>query len=196
MLENKPAPRSEPNATEGHAFTESAGPLQEFIERVIEIKRVSKVVKGGKRMRMSATVVAGDGKGNVGIGHGKASEVAQAVRKATLRAKKNLSPVSVKDNTIPHETVGKYSASRVLLKPASKGTGLVACPKVRAVLEAAGIKDCLTKSLGSNSSYNLATATLLALQKLRTIEEIAKNRNKPISHLVAKKGTGCESTVN
>jgi small subunit ribosomal protein S5 len=196
MLEKRPAQRSESSNPGRQAFTEVAGSVLEFIERVIEIKRVSKVVKGGKRMRLSATVVVGDGKGSVGVGHGKASEVAQAVRKATLRAKKNLSPVSIKDNTIPHETIGKYSASRVLLKPASKGTGLVACPKVRAVLEAAGIKDCLTKSLRSNSSYNLAIATLLALQQLRTIDEIAKNRNKPIAHLIAKKGMVSESTVS
>ncbi|MEO0084930.1 MAG: 30S ribosomal protein S5, partial [candidate division WOR-3 bacterium] len=144
-------------------------------------------VKGGKRLRISACVVVGDGKGMVGIGHGKAAEVALAVQKATLRAKKNLTPVAIKGTTIPHETFGKFSASRVLLKPAASGTGLVACPKVRAVLEAVGIKDCLTKSLGSNSSYNLALATLKALKQLRTIEEIAHSRNKPLSYLVTKK---------
>jgi len=176
--------------------SEEGYPIQEFIERVIEIKRVSKVVKGGKRMRISATVVAGDGKGNIGVGHGKAAEVAQAVRKATIRAKKNFSLVSIKNNTIPHQTTGKYSASLVLLRPASKGTGLVACPKVRAVLEAAGIKDCLTKSLKSNNSYNLAIATLKALHQLRTIEEIARVRNKPISHLVAKKEATSESPIS
>jgi small subunit ribosomal protein S5 len=187
MLEKGTAQRGDTEAKERTVLGESAIPFEEFIERVIEIKRVSKVVKGGKRMRLSATVVVGDGKGNVGVGHGKASEFAQAVRKATLRAKKNLNPIAIKCNTIPHETTGKYSASLVLLKPASPGTGLVACPKVRAVLEAVGIKDCLTKSLRSNSSFNLAIATLKALQQLRNIDEIAKIRNKPISHLVIKR---------
>ncbi len=182
-------------ATPGSS-SEEGFPIQEFIERVIEIKRVSKVVKGGKHMRISATVVAGDGKGNIGVGHGKAAEVAQAVRKATIQAKKSFFRVSIKDNTIPHQTTGKYSASLVLLRPASKGTGLVACPKVRAVLEAAGIKDCLTKSLKSNNSYNLAIATLKALQQLRTIDEVARIRNKPISHLVAKKETPNESPIS
>ncbi len=185
-----------PGGTTPGASSEEGFPIQEFIERVIEIKRVSKVVKGGKHMRISATVVAGDGKGNIGVGHGKAAEVAQAVRKATIQAKKSFFRVSIKDNTIPHQTTGKYSASLVLLRPASKGTGLVACPKVRAVLEAAGIKDCLTKSLKSNNSYNLAIATLKALQQLRTIDEVARIRNKPISHLVAKKETPNESPIS
>lgn len=176
--------------------SEGATPTQELIERVIEIKRISKVVKGGKRMRISATVVVGDGKGNIGIGHGKAAEVAQAVAKATIRAKKNFFPVAIKSNTIPHATTGKYGASLVLLKPASKGTGLVASPKVRAVLEAAGIKDCLTKSLRSNNAFNVAIATLRALEQLRTIEQIARLRNKPISHLVAKKGVPSESAIS
>ncbi len=176
--------------------SEGATPTQELIERVIEIKRISKVVKGGKRMRISATVVVGDGKGYIGIGHGKAAEVAQAVAKATIRAKKNFFPVAIKSNTIPHATTGKYGASLVLLKPASKGTGLVASPKVRAVLEAAGIKDCLTKSLRSNNAFNVAIATLRALEQLRTIEQIARLRNKPISHLVAKKGVPSESAIS
>lgn len=184
------------SAPEVSTYNETTIPAQEFIERVIELKRVSKVVKGGKRIRIQATVVVGDGKGNVGIGHGKAAEVAVAVKKATLRAKRNLIPVAIKENTIPHETMGKFGASRVLLKPASKGTGLVACPKVRAVLEAAGVKDCLSKSLRSNTAYNLASATLNALRQLRTIEEIARYRNKPISHLVIKKEGVSESQAN
>ncbi len=187
MLDKRAPQNGETTTPEATTYLETTPQVPEFIERVIDIKRVSKVVKGGKRLRISATVVVGDGRGTVGIGHGKAAEVALAVKKATLRAKKNLTPVAIKGNTIPHESVGKYSASRVLLKPASKGTGLVACSKVRAVLEAAGVKDCLTKSLGSNSAYNLAIATLNGLRQLRTIEEIARFRNKPISYLVIKK---------
>lgn len=159
-------------------------PEQELIERVINIKRVSKVVKGGKRMKLSASVVVGDGNGQVGLGHGKASEVISAVRKATARAKKDMVRVSVKGRTIPHETVGKYVASRVMVKPASEGTGLIACPQVRAVLEAAGLTDALTKSLGSRNPYNTARATIEALLKLRTIDQVAAARNKPIGHLV------------
>ncbi|MDH5186562.1 MAG: 30S ribosomal protein S5 [candidate division WOR-3 bacterium] len=186
----------EPGSGISRAGLEATVPIPEFIERVIEVKRVSKVVKGGKRMRISATVVAGDGKGHIGVGHGKASEVAQAVRKASLRAKKSFFLVSTKGNTIPHAVTGKYSASRVLLKPASTGTGLVACPKVRAVLEAAGIKDCLTKSLGSNNSYNIAIATLNGLRRLRNLEQIARFRNKPISHFVMKKGVESEGDIS
>jgi small subunit ribosomal protein S5 len=158
----------------------------EFIERVINLKRVSKVMKGGKRMKMSASVVVGDGKGQVGLGHGKASEVAAAVRKATTRARKDMVRVSTKGHTVPHETNGKYGASRVMVKPAAPGTGLIACPQVRAVLEAAGLRDALSKSLGSRNAYNTARATIRALQDLRTIDEVAAARNKPVSHYVKK----------
>jgi small subunit ribosomal protein S5 len=158
----------------------------ELIERVISIKRVSKVMKGGKRMRLSASVVVGDGKGMVGLGHGKAAEVAVAVRKATTRARKDMVRVSIAGHTIPHETKGKYGASRVLVKPAARGTGLIACPQVRAVLEAAGLNDGLSKSLGSRNAYNTARATIVALQQLRTIEQVAAARNKPVSHLARK----------
>lgn len=157
-----------------------------MIERVIQIKRVAKVVKGGKRMKISATVVAGDGHGKVGIGHGKAIEVAQAVRKATTRAQKNMVSVSVRGGTIPHVVAGKYSSSKVLLRPAGAGTGLIACAQVRAVLEAAGLKDVLTKALGSRNPHNLAVATLSAMQSLRTLGEIAQVRNKAIGHFVEK----------
>jgi ribosomal protein S5 len=127
----------------------------ELIERVISIKRVSKVMKGGKRMRLSASVVVGDGKGMVGLGHGKAAEVAVAVRKATTRARKDMIRVSVAGHTIPHETNGKYGASRVLVKPAARGTGLIACPQVRAVLEA-----------GSRSRWARATPITLPGRQL------------------------------
>ena len=166
-----------------------------FVERVIEIKRVAKVVKGGKRMRLSAAVVVGDGKGKVGIGHGKAVEVAQAVRKATTRAQKEMTPVSVKGATIPHEAFGKYSSSKVLIRPAGAGTGLIACAQVRAVLEAAGLKDVLSKTFGSRNPHNLAVATLRAMQSLRTISEIAQARNKAISHFVEQKHVQAESDV-
>jgi len=156
----------------------------ELIERVINIKRVSKVMKGGKRMRISASVVVGDGRGQVGLGHGKATEVAAAVRKATVRAHKDMVRVSTKDLTIPHETLGKYGASRVIVKPAAPGTGLIACPQVRAVLEAAGLHDALSKSLGSRNAYNTARATIRALVDLRTIGQVAAARNKSISHFV------------
>jgi len=155
-----------------------------LIERVINIKRISKVMKGGKRMRLSAVVVVGDGRGQVGLGHGKALEVAAAVRKAGVRARKDMVRVATKGSTIPHETEGKHGASRVLVKPAAPGTGLIACPQVRAVLEAAGLRDALSKAYGSRNHYNTARATITALARLRTIEQVAAARNKPISHFV------------
>ncbi len=161
-----------------------------MIERVINIKRVSKVMKGGKRMRLSAAVVVGDGQGQVGLGHGKATEVVVAVRKATARARKDMTKVAIKGNTIPHWTKGKYLASRVLVRPAAEGTGLIACPQVRAVLEAAGLRDALSKSLGSRNPYNTARATIVALKALRSIDQVAAARNKPISHFVEKETDG------
>lgn len=175
-------------------MTDTAGglPEQELIERVINIKRVSKVVKGGKRMKLSASVVVGDGRGQVGLGHGKSSEVAAAVRKATARARKDMVRVAVKGRTIPHSTEGKYVASRVIVRPASEGTGLIACPQVRAVLEAAGLSDALTKSLGSRNAYNTARATIVALRQLRTIDQVAAVRNKPVGHLAQPKRTSTD----
>lgn len=161
-------------------------PEQELIERVINIKRVSKVVKGGKRMRISASVVVGDGRGQVGLGHGKATEVAAAVRKATTRARKDMVRVSIKGHTIPHETTGKAGSSRVLVKPAAAGTGLIACPQVRAVLEAAGLSDALSKALGSRNHYNTAKATIRALLGLRSLEQVAAARNKSIRYIIGK----------
>jgi small subunit ribosomal protein S5 len=164
--------------------TGTGTPEQELIERVINIKRISKVMKGGKRMRISASVVVGDGKGQVGLGHGKALEVAAAVRKATVRARKDMVRVGIKGHTIPHQTNGKYGSSRVLVKPAAPGTGLIACPQVRAVLEAAGLRDALSKALGSRNHYNTARATIRALSGMRTLEQTAAARNKPIGHFV------------
>jgi small subunit ribosomal protein S5 len=138
-------------------------------------------------MKISATVVVGDGKGKVGVGHGKALEVAQAVRKATTRAQKNMTLVSVRGDTTPHPAQGKYSSSKVLIRPASSGTGLIACPQVRAVLEAAGLKDALTKAFGSRNPHNLATATLRAMQSLRTLRDVAQARNKAIGHFIERR---------
>lgn len=166
--------------------TDSGSAEQELIERVINIKRVSKVVKGGKRLKLSASVVVGDGAGHVGLGHGKASEVAAAVRKATSRARKDMVLVSTKGRTIPHEVKGKYGASRVLIRPAAAGTGLIASTHVRAVLEAAGLRDALSKTLGSRNPYNTARATIHALQSLRTIDQVAQCCNKTIGHYVAR----------
>jgi len=167
--------------------TEAIQPGSELIERVIHIKRISKVMKGGKRMRISATVVVGDGKGQVGVGHGKAVEVAGAVRKASAQAQKQMVKVAFKGHTIPHETTGKYGASRVLVKPAASGTGLIACPQVRAVLEVVGLTDALSKAFGSRNHYNTAKATIIALEKLRTLDQVALARNKPFRHFIEKK---------
>ncbi|MBS4016080.1 MAG: 30S ribosomal protein S5 [Candidatus Latescibacteria bacterium] len=169
-----------------HNDISSTDSAQEFIERVVYIKRVSKVVKGGKRMRIAAGVIVGDGQGKVGLGHGKSEEVALAVRKAATRAKKNLTLIAVTGGTIPHLSTGKYCASKILLKPAPEGTGLIACPQVRSVLEAVGLKDVYTKSLGSTNAYNLSVATIRGLRKLRTPQEIAQIRNKPVEYLTRK----------
>lgn len=158
-----------------------------FIEKLIELKRVSKVVKGGKRLKLYACVVVGDGTGNVGIGHSKSSEVAPAIRKATESAKKKMMKVDVTEGTILHPVTGKFCASIVVLKPALTGTGIIASSAVRAVCEAAGIKNILTKSLGSNNPTNLARATINGLKSIRSVAEVAEMRNKPIEYFMRKK---------
>jgi small subunit ribosomal protein S5 len=159
----------------------------EYIEKVVELKRVIKVVKGGKRLKLYACVVVGDGKGNIGVGHAKSAEVAAAIKKATLKAKKGMVKVDVSEGTILHPVKGKFSACHVLLKPALTGTGLIASSPVRAVCEAVGIRNILTKSLGSNNPTNLACATINALKSVRSIATVAEMRNKPKEYFQRKK---------
>lgn len=153
----------------------------EFQDRVVEIRRVAKVVKGGRRFNFSALVVVGDGSGRVGVGLGKANTVPAAIGKGQDRAKANMFNVPMRNTTIPHEVLGKFESSEVMLKPASEGTGVIAGGGVRAVLELAGIKDVLTKALGSTTSVNLVQATVDGLKQLRTKDQIEKARGVKIT---------------
>lgn len=153
-------------------------------DKLVHVGRTAKVVKGGRRFNFSAIVVVGDGNGHVGYGLGKAGEVVDAVQKATEAAKKNVTKVRLQDNTIPHEVVGKFGAAKILIKPATAGTGVIAAGGVRAVLELAGVQDVLTKSMGSSNPHNTVKATILALSMLEDINTVADRRGVSVAKVM------------
>jgi small subunit ribosomal protein S5 len=156
---------------------------EEFTEKLIKLNRVAKVVKGGRRFSFSALMVVGDKNGRVGIGFGKANEVSEAIRKGVEDAKKNIVNITLKGTTISHEVYGRFKSGKVILKPASPGTGIIAGGPVRAVVEQAGIKDILTKSLGTNNAINVVKATMNGLQSLMDMSEVMQNRGKSFKEL-------------
>ncbi len=157
---------------------------EEFIEKIIMINRVTKVTKGGKRLRFSALAVVGNGKGKVGFGLGKAPEVPDAIRKAIERARKNMIDIPIIHGTIPHTVMSKFGATKVLLKPAKSGTGVIAGGTIRAIMEAAGITDIVTKCIGSSNPHNLLKATFKALSQLQSVEYVAKKRGKTVEEIL------------
>jgi small subunit ribosomal protein S5 len=158
-------------------------PVSELQEKVVYINRVSKVVKGGRRFSLTALVVVGDGAGNVGVGMGKSAEVPLAIKKGIEDAKKNMFKVPLADSTIPHAVMGEYGAGKVMLKPAAPGTGVIAGGPVRALLEAAGVRDVLSKSLGSSNALNMIKAAAAGLQSLSSPQDVARRRGKTVGQM-------------
>ena len=156
---------------------------QDLEDKVIHLNRVAKVVKGGRRFAFSALVAVGDGKGNVGVGLGKAREVPDAIRKGTERARRNMVTVPLEEGTIPHEVLGHAGAGRVMLRPAGAGTGVIAGSGIRAVMELAGVQNVITKCIGSNNPNNMIRATMDAIGQLRSIDEVARRRGKTVEEI-------------
>ena len=168
------------------SFDQKRGEESEFLEKVVTINRVAKVVKGGRRFSFSALVVVGDGKGKVGWGMGKANEVPAAIKKGVEKAKKGFITVPLSQHTIPHPVVGRYGAGHVIMKPASQGTGVIAGGAVRAVMETMGVHDILTKSLGTGNAHNVLRAVFEGLRSIRSAEEVAQSRGKNIEEILAR----------